>query len=156
MTVEPYLYLEGRAEEALTYYQQTLGAQCMALMRYEEAPDDNWKQLIPSHNKDKIMHSALSIGGSTLLISDGMCSGNGDKLEGFALTLSSNSTAETEAHFHALAQHGKVLMPLSPTFFAHLFGMVADPFGIHWMLITPAEATHQPNVTQAGPYSRPQ
>lgn len=139
MPVEPYIYLEGRAEEALNYYEKTLGAKRMVLMRYREAPDEGWKQMISAENANKVLHSAITIGGSTVMLSDGMCSGSRGKFEGFALTLISKDVAETERHFNALSERGKVLMPMNPTFFAHQFGMVADPFGVHWTLITPIE-----------------
>ena len=140
MPVEPYLYFNGKCEEALNYYVKTLGAERLAVMRFNESPDDNWQQMTPAENGDKIMHSAMRVGGSMVMMSDGMCNGgSAGKFENFALTLSSLDTADTEKFFNALAAQGKIMMPLSPTFFAKKFGMVVDPYGVCWILITPED-----------------
>jgi PhnB protein len=75
------------------------------------------------------MHAAFHVGDSMIMATDGQCSGKGS-FSGISLTLNAGSDAEAEKLFNALAQGGKVNMPMSETFFAHRFGMVADKFGV--------------------------
>jgi PhnB protein len=131
MALEPYLFFEGRAEEAIEFYRSALGAKVVAVMRYKENPQ-------PLHNPpgsaDKVMHSLLRFGDSGVMISDGNCSGR-PAFQGFALTLEAGDEADAKRKFSALAQGGQVRMPLGETFFAKSFGMVADRFGVSWMVI---------------------
>jgi PhnB protein len=131
MSIEPYLFFNGRCEEAIEFYKQALGAKVEMLMRFKESPDAN---SAPSGAGDKVMHATLRIGDSTVMASDGMCSG-GTKFEGISLSISGSTTAEVEKIFAALSKGGQVQMPLSETFFAPRFGMVADKFGVPWMVI---------------------
>jgi len=83
------------------------------------------------------MHSSLRIGEAALMASDGRCNGQ-PGFQGFSLSLNAASEAEAERLFGALAEGGQVQMPLSKTFFSPCFGMVADRFGVSWMVIVAA------------------
>jgi len=131
MHVQPYLFFDGRCEEALEFYGRTLGAQVEMLMRFRDSPDPASG---PPGADDKIMHAAVRIGDTTVLASDGHCAGQ-PKFQGFALTLSLADTAEAERVFAALTDGGQVQMPLGPTFFSPAFGMLADKFGVSWMIM---------------------
>ena len=131
--VQPYLMFDGNCEEALQFYQTTLGARLEMLMRYKENPDKPAPGTIPPGSDDKVMHAALYIGKSLVMASDD-CFGH-PKFSGFSLSLTVDSEAEADRVFNALAEGGKVQMPLGKTFFAKRFGMVADRFGVSWMVI---------------------
>jgi len=131
MQAEPYLFFEGRCEEALDFYGKALGAEVTALMRFKESPDPAMCQ---AGSEDKVMHAVLRIGDATIMASDGMNSGH-LAFQGFALTLNMTDKAEAERAFIALSDGGQVQMPLAETFFSPLFGMVADRFGVLWMII---------------------
>jgi PhnB protein len=133
--IQPYLFLEGRCEEAIELYRQALGAEVQMLIRYRDAPEPPPAGQRPQGTADKVMHASLRIGDAQLLLSDGMCSGQ-PKFAGMAISLSSKSAAETERRYDALLEGGSVAMPLAQTFFSPLFGMVTDRFGVLWMLIT--------------------
>ena len=79
------------------------------------------------------MHMSFRVGGTTILASDG-CDAGGPKFEGFSLSLTVPDTAAAERAFTALANGGKVGMPLAKTFYSQSFGMVTDRFGISWMV----------------------
>ena len=130
MQVQPYLFFEGRCEEALDFYRRTLGAEVLALMRSKESPDP--AMAIPG-GEDKVLHAMVRIGESTLLASDGRCQG-APTFHGFALSLTVASETEAERLFAPLGEGGQVLMPLTKTFFSPSFGMVADRFGVSWMI----------------------
>ena len=132
MQVQPYLFFQGRCEEAIDFYRQALGAQVERLMRFGESPDHSQAGGAPGQ-ENQVMHAALRIGDSMLLVSDGM-SGGQPEFKGFSLSLDYPDEAQARRVFDALAQGGKVVMPLDKTFFASIFGMVSDRFGVQWMV----------------------
>ena len=132
MQVQPYLFFNGRCEEAIEFYRTALGAEVMMLMRFKESPVPS--EHVPPGGENKVMHSALRIGENTIMASDGECQGK-PSFKGFSLSLSVKTDAEAERLFDALADGGQVRMPLGKTFFASRFGMVADRFGVGWMVI---------------------
>ncbi len=137
MRVEPYLMFNGRCEEAINFYKRALGAEVQLLMRFKDSPQpppSSGDCKPPPGIENKVMHSSLKIGETVVMASDGRCTGE-MKFDGFALSLSAKSEAEASKLFNALADGGKVTMPLGKTFFSPSFGMVADRFGVHWMVI---------------------
>ena len=137
--IQPYLFFEGRAEEAIEYYKRVLGAEVEMLMRNKENPDNPPPEFLPPNSADKIMHASLKIGDATLMISDGMCSGK-PNFKGVSLTISVPTAAEADRVFNALSEGGKVEMPIGKTFFSPRFGGVADRFGVSWMVIADPQA----------------
>jgi PhnB protein len=133
MQLQPYLFFNGRAEEAIRFYEQALGAQVEMLMRNREAPDPPPPGMLPPGSEDKVMHASLRIDGNVLMISDGHCSGTSN-FDGFSLSLSVPDAARARQLFDALAQGGAVQMPLGKTFWSPCFGRVADRFGVGWMV----------------------
>ncbi len=133
MNVQPYLSFEGRCEEAIEFYKNAVGAKVDMMMRFKEAPADQQAMITPE-SKDKVMHAAFRIGDTQVLASDGRCTGKAS-FSGVTLTLNAASDAEAEKLFGALGKGGQVQMPMAETFFATRFGMVADKFGVGWMVI---------------------
>lgn len=137
MPIEPYLFFEGRCDEALEFYRRALGAEVQMLMRYKDSPEPIQGKAPPP---DKVMHSSFRVGDATVMASDGFCSGK-PSFQGFSLSISARDDAEAERYFAALADGGKVAQPLMKTFFSSRFGMVSDRFGVPWMVIVqPQEA----------------
>lgn len=137
MYTTPYLYFDGRAEEALEFYRKALGAEIGMLMRFKDMPPGQ-PSMGPLPPADKVMHASFKLGDTMLFASDGQCGGH-PEFKGFALSLSAATDAEAERLFAALAKDGQVQMPLNETFFATRFGMVADKFGVAWMVIVERE-----------------
>ena len=133
--VQPYLFFDGRCEEALNFYRDALDAEITALIPFKESPDRTMCQ--PGIDPNKVMHAHFRIGDTELMASDGRCTGE-PKFQGFALSLSVPDEAEADRRFAALAKDGQVRMPLTKTFFSPRFGMVADRFGVMWMIIVPS------------------
>jgi PhnB protein len=137
MQVQPYLFFYGKCEEAIEFYKEKLGAEVDALMRFKEAPEKAPPGTIAPGWDDKVMHSSFRIGDSAVMASDGMGPEEAT-FKGIELTLSVESEAEADRLFNALAEGGKVQMPIAKTFFAKRFGVVADRFGVSWMVIAGA------------------
>jgi PhnB protein len=132
--IQPYLFFEGRTEEALAFYAQALGAEVEMLMRYKESPEQSKFPDGSVPPGDKVMHSAFKVGDSLVMASDGMCSGKPSFI-GFSLSCPAKDKTDARKRFDALSTGGHVNMPLSETFFAEAFGMVQDRFGVSWMVI---------------------
>jgi PhnB protein len=130
MQFNPYLFFEGRCQEALDFYRRAVGAEVKTLMRFKEAPDP---AMVQPGNAEKIMHGVLTVGGRDVFVSDGQCRGQGH-FQGFALTLMTATEAEAERVFNTLADGGNVRMALAKTFFSSRFGMLDDKFGVPWMV----------------------
>ena len=117
--VEPYVYFQGRCEEALAFYRGAIGADATVFARFD----------------DKVAHAVLRIGDTVVLASDGQGAGQPD-FSGFSLSLTVSDDAEAERLFDALSDGGRVQVPMAPTPFASRLGLVADKFGVPWMVVS--------------------
>jgi PhnB protein len=130
MKVQPYLFFNGRCDEAIAFYTKAVGAELAMLARFKDSPNPD--QCGPGW-ADKVMHAELKIGDSTILASDGRGESKTD-FENFALTIIVNDPPTAERIFASLADGGKVLMPVAKTFYSPAFGMLTDKFGVMWMV----------------------
>jgi PhnB protein len=134
MQVQPYLFFEGRTEEAIEFYRAALDAQVDMLMRFKESPEPPKPGMVPPGSDNKIMHARFRVGDTMVMASDGSCTGK-PNFKGFSLSITVPDEAAAERTFAALEKGGQVNMPLTKTFFSPRFGMVADRFGVSWMVI---------------------
>ncbi len=135
MQIQPYLLFDGRCEEAIEFYRSALSAEVTMLMRNKESPEPPPPGVLPAGSENKVMHASFRIGDSVIMASDGHCKGM-PSFTGFSLTITVPDTATADRLFNALADGGQVQMPLAKTFFSPRFGMVADRFGVSWMVYT--------------------
>jgi len=134
MQVQPYLFFDGRCEEAIEFYRKALGAEVTMLMRFKDTPEPHQPGMVPPGAENKVMHASVRIGDTAVMASDGRCQGR-PSFQGFALSLTAANDAEADRWFAALGDGGQVQMPLTKTFFSSRFGTVADRFGVSWMII---------------------
>jgi len=132
MIIQPYIFFAGRCEEALGLYRTALGAEVSMMMRFKESPEPHPPEMVPPGWEEKIMHASFTVGESTLMASDG-CPGE-MAFQGFSLSIAVRDEAAAHRAFDALAEGGEVRMPLTKTFWSPCFGMVADRFGLGWMI----------------------
>lgn len=130
LQVQPYLRFDGTCDEAIAFYRSAVGAEVVMRMPFKDCPD---RAACPPDSDDKVMHAALRIGASTVLMSDGRCERRA-KFDGFCLSLTAPGVREAEELFSKLAVGGEVTMPLASTFFSERFGMLTDRFGVAWMV----------------------
>ena len=130
MQVGPYLFFNGRCDEALEFYRSALGAEVTHVMRFKESPEPD---ACPAGAEEKVMHANLRIGDTTVMVSDGYCEGK-PEFHGFSLLISLDDGAEAERLFTALTNGGEVQRPLAKTFWSPRFGMVNDRFGVSWII----------------------
>ena len=135
--VQPYLFFDGRCEEALDFYKSALGARVEMMMRFKDNPEPQ-PGMCPPGSENKVMHAAFHVGDSLVMASDGMAGGK-PEFKGFSLSVNATDAPHADKLFNALAKGGKVTMPLAKTFFSPRFGMVTDKFGVGWMVIVPGK-----------------
>lgn len=134
MAITPYLFFNGRAEEAVEFYRGALDAKVVSLMRYSDSPAPHPPGMVAPGSENKVMHMSLQVGDATLMGADD-CSGAEPSFQGFSLSLAPPDEANARRLFDRLAVGGIVQMPLGKTFFSPCFGMVQDRFGVGWMII---------------------
>ena len=135
MKVQPYLFFDGRCEEAIEFHRQALSAELLMMMRFKDSPDPPPPGVVPPGSENKIMHASMRLGETEVMASDGSCMGK-PSFQGVSLSLSVSSEAEADSLFSVLGEGGQVQMPIGKTFFSPRFGMVADRFGVSWMIVT--------------------
>lgn len=138
MQIQPYLFFQGRCEEAVEYYKKHLGAKQGRLMRYQDSPEPPPPGMVLPGYEDKVMYTEFRVGDTQVMACDDATQ-TITGFQGFRLSLSVTNEAEAKRVFAALANGGEVNMPLAKTFFSSCFGMLKDRFGIGWMVIVPAE-----------------
>jgi PhnB protein len=132
--VQPYLFFDGRCEEALEFYRSALGAEVTRLLRFKDSPEPHRPGMSPPGSDNKVMHATFRVGETTIMASDGRCEER-PTFQGFSLSLIVPDEAEAERLFATLANGGQVQVPLAKTFFSRRFGMLADRFGVSWMIL---------------------
>ena len=138
--IQPYLFFDGRCEEALEFYGSVMGAKTDMLLRFKDSPEKCDPSMVAPGSENKVMHASFWIGDSMIMASDGSCTG-APKFEGFSLSFTAPDEATADRVFTALAEGGQVQMPLTKTFFSPRFGMVADRYGVAWMIMVPPSQT---------------
>lgn len=133
MQIQPYLFFNGRCEEAVDFYRKALGAEVEMMMRFKDSPDPLPPGMLAPGFENKVMHASLRIGGAVIMASDGMAAG-ATEFKGFSLSIDAPDAAGVDRLFIALAEGGTVTMPAGKTFWSPWFGMVTDRFGVGWMV----------------------
>lgn len=139
MTVQPYLYLAGRSEEAIAFYETAIGARRGMVMRFSESPEPTPEGMIAADWGDRVMHAEIEVSGGRIMLSDG-CGPQAAPLSGFSITVTFKTVDEVDRAYAALSAGGQITMPIGKTFFAERFGMLIDQFGVPWTLISEGEA----------------
>jgi PhnB protein len=131
MRLEPYLFFNGRTEEALAFYQKALGAETLSVLHFKDSPE-GLLNATPEW-QGKVMHATFRIGSSVIMASDGV---NAERqlFSGFSISIASDDIASGQKMFDALSVGGDVRMAWQPTFWTSGFGMVSDKFGMPWMV----------------------
>jgi PhnB protein len=129
--LEPYIYFHGTCEEALNFYAQCFDGKIEGLTRVSEAPpefqgDPTWA--------NKVMHATFIAGDMKFMCSDGRPGTPPHGEDEIALSIATEDADEGDRVFNALAQGGKVEMPLEKAFWGGRFGQLVDRFGIQWMV----------------------
>jgi PhnB protein len=134
-TFNPYLHFPGNTEEAFNFYKSVLGGEFTRVVRYKDMPQSG-EHTIPAAWLDKIMHIALPLGKSNVLMgADAMLEREGHAFtfgDNFHIAIGAESKGEADQLFTALSVDGQIEMPIADSPWGSYFGMLADKFGIQW------------------------
>ena len=139
-TINPYLTFKGNCKEAFNFYKSIFGGEFMSIDTFGNMPPVEGMPPVPEEMKDHIMHVSLPISKETILMGSDTGGDWAPKLiEGnnFSISVSTENMEETDRIFNALAEGGKITMPLEKTFWNAYFGSLTDKFGINWMVDCP-------------------
>ena len=125
-----YLFFDGTCADAMRFYERTLGGK-LEMMTHADSP---MAGQTPPGSAGRIMHARLGLDGGALMASDSMAGQPYGGMKGFSLSLVYPNVADAKRVFDALADGGRVTMPLQKTFWAETFGMLVDRFGTPWMV----------------------
>ncbi len=131
MRINPYLVFNGDCKAAFTFYAKCLNGTLEMMMTFGESPA---REHISADCHERIMHTRLNVGDQVLMGSDTTPELPYLGIHGCSISLNIDTAAEAERVFAALAEEGKVQMPLEATFWAERFGMLVDRFGVPWMV----------------------
>lgn len=130
--LEPYLFFDGKCEEALNFYKGVLGGEVEGISRWSEMPADAGGPPVTPETANRIMHASFT-GPISFMASDaspGKTYGEGP----ISLSLAVDDLAQAKQIFDAMSQGGNVEMPMQDTFWGATFGMLTDKYGIDWMI----------------------
>lgn len=127
-TAIPYLILNGKADEAVPFYEQALGAKVTTLMRFGDSMPD-----CPDALKNQVMHAALQLGDATIYLSDGSPEGAPTPGGTVQVAVEFDSAAQAHGSFDGLSKGGTINHPFSDAPWGGLFGALRDRFGISWL-----------------------
>jgi len=130
MQLSTHVSFNGQCAEAFKFYQKLFGGTIQTMMTYGESPMADHTQ---PEWRDKIMHTSLLIGETSLMGADAPPD-YFEKPSGFAVAIHVKTPEEADRVFNALAENGKITMPIQQTFWSARFGMLVDRFGIPWMI----------------------
>lgn len=129
MKLNAHVAFDGGCREAFELYERCLGGKILTMLTYGESP---MAEQVPAEWRSKILHATLTLDGNIVLFGADAMPNQYQPPRGFHLALGVQDPAETKRVFGQLAENGTVQMPLQKTFWAVLFGMLTDRFGVSW------------------------
>ncbi|MBM6617974.1 VOC family protein [Bacillus suaedaesalsae] len=131
----PYLVMNGNGQEAVKFYEHSLGATVLNVQTFGDMPP-NPEFPTPEEAKNRVLNAHLKVGDVDLMISDTMPGHPYQVGSHITIALILDNEAETREIFEKLSVGGKVGMPLQQTFWSPLYGSVTDQFGVEWQVST--------------------
>ncbi|MEN9337093.1 MAG: hypothetical protein RLZZ500_2080 [Bacteroidota bacterium] len=134
--VNPYLIFNGTCEAAFLHYETVFGTPIAYMGKFKDMPPAEATEPVAEEESNRVMHVVLPISAETLLMGSDSTSQQGAVSVGENVQISIDTSSQEEADrlFNGLAAGGKILMPMSKTFWGAYFGMCTDAFGVHWMV----------------------
>ncbi len=144
--INPYIHFNGNAEEAFTFYKAVFGGAFARIARYKDIARPDFP--VAENDANRIMHIALPIGKSNVLMGSDILEIMGQVTEADnrnTISISAESREEADQLFSGLSAGGNVEMPIADGPLGSYFGMVADKFGVQWMVDFTQDTTGNSN-----------
>ena len=133
--INPYIHYNGNAEEAFTFYKSVFGGEFAMISRFKDMSSPEFP--VSESEADKIMHIALPIGRSSVLMGSDTPEFMGKQNENenrSKISISAESREEADQIFNGLSAGGNVEMHIAESPWGSYFGMFRDKYGIEWMV----------------------
>jgi PhnB protein len=133
--INPHINFNGNAEEAFTFYKSVFGGEFAKVIRFKDLASPEFS--VAEKEENKIMHIALPIGQSNMLLANdvpeflGVVNENENRSK---ISISTESKEEADKLFNGLSAGGTIEMPISDSPWGSYFGMFRDKYGIEWMV----------------------
>jgi PhnB protein len=124
------LGFDGQCEAAFRFYERCLNGTIAFMLTWGDSP---MAGDAPPGWSARIYHATLKVGDSVIQGSD-VPPGQYEPPRGFSLIVQMDDPVAAERVFQALAENGKIQVPLAETFWAARFGVVVDQFGMPWSI----------------------
>ena len=126
------IHFKGNCNEAIKFYEETLGAKVKEIALFKDAPDKSFvEEPLPD---DFVMHSDVEIYGTTFALTDGGETNPNTGNYSFMITV--NTDEEVKDIYNKIVDGGKVIEPLGKVFWSSMYTMVEDRFGVTWQVMT--------------------
>ena len=137
ISVNPYLVYKGNCEEAFIFYKTVFGGGSLYIGHYKDVPEEA-KKFFPNAHDENVMHATLQIDERTVIMGNDSADISAQSVtlfsKDFYLYLNTDNPKEAIRIFNELSIGGKILMPVTQTFWSPFYGILTDKFGIHWKI----------------------
>jgi PhnB protein len=133
--INPHINFNGNAEEAFTFYKSVFGGEFTKVIRFKELASAEFT--VAKEEENKIMHIALPIGKSSVLMANDVPEFMGrvnEKENRSKIYISTESKTEADKIFNALSAGGEIEASIDDSPWGSYFGMFRDKYGIEWMV----------------------
>ncbi len=128
-SVRPYLIFSGKCAEALRFYRDCFDGEIALMQTFADSPMD-----VADEHKQRVFNSEFRANGLDFMASDSVPPYEIEVGSNFAMLVNFSEFEELEMVFGKLSKDGKIVMPLDNSDSGSRFGMIADKYGIQWML----------------------
>ena len=133
--INPHINFNGNAEEAFTFYKSVFGGEFSKIIRFKELASPEFP--VAEHEENKIMHIALPIGKSNMLMANDVPESMGRTNENenrSKIVISAESKEEADRLFKGLSVEGQIEGPIGDSPWGSYFGCFRDKYGIEWIV----------------------
>jgi PhnB protein len=133
--INPHINFNGNAEEAFTFYKSVFGGEFTKIIRFKDLASSGFP--VPEKEKNKIMHIALPIGKSSMLMANDVPEAMGRTNENenrSKIVISAESKEKAERFFNELSVGGQIEGPIGDSHWGSYFGCFRDKYGIEWIV----------------------
>ena len=134
--INPHINFNGNAEEAFTFYKSVFGGEFAKIIRFKDLASPEFR--VAEKEENKIMHIALPIGKSNMLMANDVPEIMGKTNENenrSKIVISAESKEEADKLFNGLSVGGQIEGPIGDSpLGGSYFGCFRDKYGIEWIV----------------------
>ena len=133
--INPHINFNGNAEEAFNFYKSVFGGEFAKIIRFKDLASPEFP--VSKKEENKIMHIALPIGKSNLLMANDVpeiMEKTNENENRSKISISAESRDEADKLFNGLSAGGIIEAPIGNSPWGSYFGCFRDKYGIEWMV----------------------